>query len=125
MPVRHAGDQRAELDALGGCGEIRQHHPAFEQRIFPPAELDEVVPDPDGVKASRFGAATDIGEVAAHLLVAPRPIEIVDFEPELHRRLYSGLQARGDGSPARSVPQAVSESRVLALPSSVPSGGTT
>ena len=58
VAVRHAGDERAELHALGARGECAEQGVRLEDRFVGPAErrqLPEVVHHPHRLEAARFG----------------------------------------------------------------------
>src|SRR5215213_4458294 len=84
MAIRDARYERSELDPLRRRSEEGQRQPAFEDRVIPLPQLDEVVPDPDRIEPCLLGASSDCGEVLSHSGIPARPFEVVDLETEFH-----------------------------------------
>jgi hypothetical protein len=88
VAVRDAGHECPELHSRRGRGQVRQREPTFQDRVIPPAELHEMVPDPDRIEPGCLGPPADSREMLAHPGVAAGPFEVVDLETELHRFAY-------------------------------------
>src|SRR5215213_7205628 len=112
MAIRDARYERSELDPLRRRSEEGQRQPAFEDRVIPLPQLDEVVPDPDRIEPCLLGASSDCGEVLSHSGIPARPFEVVDLETEFHARRLLGCTS-GERTGARGGPSWASESPAL------------
>ena len=119
VPVRHPGDQGAQLDPLGDGGRVRQRRVALEHVQLGRADhpdLEEVVHDPQRGQPALVGVPGHRPPGGTRRGGGVRPREPVDLESEQHRTI---VPRRVPGSGQRYWP--VLATVLIDLPGSVPS----
>jgi hypothetical protein len=86
VPVGHAGDERAEPDALRAGGERAEQRVALEDGLVRTAQrgqLPEMVHHPHRLESAVLGGASDLGDVFEHLaIVDAGELEVRELQTE-------------------------------------------
>ena len=110
-----AADHEPEAGPPGVGGEVAERGPALEHRVLgrpDPADLEEVVHDPDRVEAGLVGLAGDAGEGGADRRRPAGVVEAVELEADLH----GGERTPGGRARAERPCSAVRDGRAAACP---------